>query len=247
MTVGEFSNEFDILYDNVAAKSSPGLDLYEKSIFLTKAQLEIVKTHYSISNKYNKGFEASEKRRVDLKELIRDYKTNSILNTGNNISNTSKFFELPNDIFLIIQEQATINSTLDNCISDKIVNVVPKTHDEYNIQIKNPFKKPDSNLVWRMDYSSQDSLQSAELISIHEITNYHIRYIKYPNPIILTDINSGDFVGENLRIEGLANAQTSELHESIHSEILNRAVEIAIRDYKESSLQSKVQLNLRNE
>ena len=38
MTTQEFSNEFDILYNNIMSNSAPGLNEYEKSIFLTQAQ-----------------------------------------------------------------------------------------------------------------------------------------------------------------------------------------------------------------
>ena len=91
MTTTEFSNEFDILYDNVASKSAPGLDLYEKSVFLTKAQLEIVKNHYLNQNKYQASFEGNEKRRIDLKELIKNYETSTILESNIGLSNLSKF------------------------------------------------------------------------------------------------------------------------------------------------------------
>ncbi len=32
MNIVEFSNEFDILYDNIATKGAPGIDQYEKSV-----------------------------------------------------------------------------------------------------------------------------------------------------------------------------------------------------------------------
>lgn len=247
MTIVEFSNQFDILYDNVASKGAPGLDLYEKSVYLTKAQLELVKTHYSQDNKYRQGFEGSEKRRVDLKELITNHNSTTQITSSNGISSSSKFFSIPDDVFLIIQETATINDTTNTCITNKIVDVLPKTHDEYNTQIKNPFKRPDENLVWRIDYSRQNNNKNVELVSPFDITNYHVRYIKYPEPIILTDISSGDFQGESLSIEGQTSARTSQLDESFHDEILDRAVQLAVRDYREASLQGKIQTDLRNE
>lgn len=246
MTTTEFSNEFDILYDNVASKSAPGLDLYEKSVFLTKAQLEIVKNHYLNQNKYQASFEGNEKRRVDLKELIKNYETSTLLNSDVGISNLSKFYKLPTDLFLTIQEQVVFNSNND-CINNKVVKVIPKTYDEYNIQIRNPFKKPDDNIVWRLDYSKQNSIDNVELLSVHDIKKYQLRYIKFPSPIILTSLVLGDFIGMELSINNQTDEQTSELDESIHDEILNRAVELAVRDYKESNLQNKIQTNLRNE
>ena len=38
MDIKEFSNEFDVLYNNIMSNQAPGLDEYEKSVFLTKAQ-----------------------------------------------------------------------------------------------------------------------------------------------------------------------------------------------------------------
>lgn len=37
MTLQEFSDEFDVLYNNIMSNQAPGLDEYEKSVFLTKA------------------------------------------------------------------------------------------------------------------------------------------------------------------------------------------------------------------
>lgn len=244
MTIVEFSNEFDILFDNVASKGAPGLDLYEKSVYLTKAQLELIKTHYTPSNKYSKGVEGSEKRRVDLKALIKNYSGSDTITSTNGISEDSKFFSIPNDVFLILQERAVI----DICSTTKIVDVKPKTHDEFNTQIKNPFKRPDDRLAWRLDFSDQNGFQNVELISPYNIVSYKLRYIKYPNPIILTDLGGGgEFAGEGLSIDGQTTPQTSELHESFHPEILDRAVQLAVRDYDRSKLESKVQLDLRNE
>ena len=43
MTNEEFSNEFDVLYNSITSNQAPGLDEYEKSVFLTKAQSQLVK------------------------------------------------------------------------------------------------------------------------------------------------------------------------------------------------------------
>ena len=43
MTTSEFSNEFDVLYNNIASNAAPGINEYEKSVFLTRAQSEIVR------------------------------------------------------------------------------------------------------------------------------------------------------------------------------------------------------------
>lgn len=44
----EFSNEFDVLYNNIMSNAAPGLNEYEKSVFLTKGQEEIVKNYFNL-------------------------------------------------------------------------------------------------------------------------------------------------------------------------------------------------------
>ena len=63
MKVDEFSNEFDILYNNITSNQAPGLDEYEKSVFLTKAQDEIIKSYFNPRlNKTQEGFDGNERR-----------------------------------------------------------------------------------------------------------------------------------------------------------------------------------------
>ena len=58
MTTSEFSNEFDVLYNNVTSNQAPGLDNYEKSVVLTKAQEEVVLGLYSGTSGFS--FEETE-------------------------------------------------------------------------------------------------------------------------------------------------------------------------------------------
>lgn len=247
MTTLEFSNEFDISYNAIASNSAPAIDMYEKSVYFTKAQLEIVKNHFNPKgNKYGRGFEGSSKRRVDLRELIRHYTSTIQVASNDNISDDSKFFRIPNDTFLIIQEKIEITSS-DSCLNGNQIKVVPKTHDEYNIQIDNPFKKPSKKITWRLDFYSQTgNNKNVELISPYTISKYRMRYVKYPEPIILTDLLNA-FPGESLSIDSVALEQTCKLDVEIHREILDRAVELALTDLKQNNLRAKLEINKRNE
>lgn len=72
MTNPEFSDQFDVLYNNITSNQAPGLDEYEKSVFLTKAQDEIVKSYFNPrSNKTQEGFDGNEKRQIDFSMIIR--------------------------------------------------------------------------------------------------------------------------------------------------------------------------------
>lgn len=248
MTVQEFRNEFDLLYDNIASKGAPGLDDYEVSVFLTLAQEELIKNKNTPkSNKLQEGFDQSEKRRVEFKELLKTHKVTSSLNTSDNIkiSDNSNFYSIPEDVFLIKYESALINT--DNC-SNLEVEVKPITLDEYNKQRKNPFKKPNNKIIWRLDYNSiEPGGNVVELISNHTINEYNMRYIKQPSPIILIDLNTDDYLDSGLSILGQTQQQTSELHPNFHSEIVRRAVELATLSYKENNLNNLVNLYQRKE
>lgn len=245
MTVTEFKNEFNIAYDSIASNMAPALDDYEISVFLTRAQEQLVKNKFDQdSNAKRRGFENSSKRRWDLKELIKNYKSmNEVVLTDKGIDPRSKFYAIPSDVFLIVNEQAVIlDSSCNN--AQKTVSVDPKTHDEYNDQKDNPFKKPYNKKVWRMDYNSSAGNNVVELISNDTIKSYNLRYIKKPAPIIISDLSS---FGEGLTIEGLFTPRTSELDSTVHSEIVDRAVELAIASYRQNNLETKITVDSRNE
>ncbi len=72
MTNPELSNEFDVLYNSITSNQAPGLDEYEKSVFLTKAQDEVVKSYFNPrSNKTQEGFDGNEKRQIDFSMIMR--------------------------------------------------------------------------------------------------------------------------------------------------------------------------------
>lgn len=242
MTVTEFKNEFNILYDSISSNSAPGLDDYEISVFLTKAQEIFVKNKFEEnSNRLQKGFEQSSKRRNDLKELIKNYNTNLEQTLDKHIIEGTTFYIIPSDVFIPIQESAVIQCGQNM----EQVTVTPKTHDEFNSQVNNPFKKPYRKEVWRLDYSSKEAGNAVvELYSTSPIVRYNLRYIKYPSPIIVSDLTT---FNEGLSINTKTQPATSELNQSTHSEILNKAVELAILAYRENNLSNNVQVNLQNE
>lgn len=243
MTLLEFSDQFDILFDSIAGKSAPGFDAYEKSVYLTKAQLEIVKNHYDpTSNAKQKGFENTEKRRVDIKELVKTHKTKTTVR-GEGISELSSFVVIPNDTFLIVFEKVVVSR--EDC-PDKSVMVIPTTHDEFNYHMQNPFKRASKDRAMRLDVSSMDGVKVVEIVYPIKDFTYINRYIKYPNPIILKDLNI-EFPNDNLTLDSQSAQSECELDQELHPEILNRAVQLAVADYKTSELEAKIATGARDE
>ena len=242
MSTIEFSLEFDILYDSIASMGAPGLDEYEKSVFLTKAQLEIIKEYNGPINKYKNSFEGSDKRRADLRELVKNYSVLPVkISTG--ISTDSYSAVLPTDCFLIKYE--SVYYSLEGCDTLVKIDVIPIKYDEYSDRMRNPFRQPDDINGFRLDIeSNSDGIKIVELVLANEPESYQIRYIKYPMPIVLADL--GGISNEPLSIDGVVDKTECELDKEIHREILDRAVELAMLAYKPEALPSQVQLDSRN-
>lgn len=226
MNVQELSNLFDTLLqpyitkDNFGKQNTLAFDEYEKSIFLTKAQEQIVLELYQ-------ELEQSEEVRKYLSNLI---KTDNYAPVGEQdetlINNNFKSYkvEISNDILFMIYEQCILSDE-NNCINNKIVSVVPTIHDDLDKVLKNPFKSPNRRKVIRLDFDNK-----IELISKYNISNYKVRYLKKPNPIILVALE------DNLSINnGDTKVSNGETNPILHERIVQRAVQLAV--------QSKVKSN----
>ena len=146
----------------------------------------------------------------------------------------------------IVLETATLSSNSNPLINGKVIEVLPVTHDEFMVSYRNPFKKPNKNKAWRMDVSKENSKTTVEIISSETIKTYNVRYISYPSPIIIGDLQtSSDVAGLGLTINGKTAVETCLLADLTHRDIINMAVENAIMDYRENTLEAKVKLNSR--
>ena len=248
MTAAEFKIQFLIFYDKVAGSSAPPYEDSEIESFLNKAQLQYIKSHYDFKkNRSKEGVEETEKRRKDLAELIRNANP-TVSQSQSGVNPNGSFYDLPSDLMYTLKEEVSITSD-DDCINNKRIPVKPVTHDEYNAYIYNPFKKPDDSLVWRMDFSADQSVivttttttnslgisipsvtvssgagtKRHELITdgTYKISQYHLRYIKTPKEISIT------------------NNITSELNSNIHEEIVDIAVRMATAITSPSEYQIK--------
>jgi len=217
MTTQEFSDQFDVLYNNIASNEAPGLDEYEKSVFLTKAQDEVVKNYFNPkSNKLQEGYDGSQKRQIDFSTLTRTFTVSNF--TSPTFDNRGSSFSFPaNDrIMMIINEKLTVERN-SNIIT---LTVVPIRFDEYDRLMSKPFKRPLKNQAWRLINNSTPN--EAEIIAGYgdQIQTYTARFIRRPKPIILSNL-------EGVKIDGETEAMTCELDPIIHEEILQRAVELA--------------------
>ena len=105
MTNQEFSNEFDILYNNIASNQAPGLDEYEKSVFLTKAQDAIVLELFSGKNVFGDSFEKTEEVRQYLSNIVKTTTLSKTTDTSiKKLSEKSIIYDKPEDLWFTIYE-----------------------------------------------------------------------------------------------------------------------------------------------
>lgn len=200
MTLEELSNEFDVIVNSYDNSQSLVFNEYEKSIYLTKAQEYIIKDLY-------RNYEGTEELNSYLKTLIKD-KTYTIEDS------TNIELDYPDNFLYILKEYANINTT---CKSNSRVDVLPITQDEYNEVVENPFRGSKSKVL-RLEESK------IKLITDLPIISYTMTYLSNPSPIILVDLPNGLTINnESMK------STTIETSESIHREILDKAVQLAIQ------------------
>lgn len=164
MTTQEFSNEFDVLYNNIMSNQAPGLDEYEKSIFLTKAQEELVRDYFNSKNVKNaQGFDDNQKRQYDFSTLLSSitlpnfidtYRALSVLGsvTYNTIFDSrAKIYIAPSDLFLVINESIEDSAK-------RRYSVLPISYDEYNRLMLKPYGFPLKRQAWRIISDGTSSL-----------------------------------------------------------------------------------------
>lgn len=215
MTTQEFSNEFDILYNNIMSNSAPGLNEYEKSIFLTQAQEALVLDIYR--GKFDENsFESTEEVSDYINTLVRQSKITDTVE-GNGISTNSVFYQLPNDIWFITYESVILRDNNLDCKNGQEVIVKPITQDEYYSISKNPFRGANDRRVLRLLSDNK-----VELISKYGIESYLIRYLSKPEPIILDNLST-----YGVTINGESKITECKLNPAVHRILLNRAVQLA--------------------
>lgn len=156
MTTQEFSNEFEVLYNNIMSNQAPGLDEYEKSVFLTKAQEELVRDYFNSRNVKNaQGFDDSQKRQYDFSTLlssaelydcadnIRALSAFKLITFNPIFDNRSRVYLAPSDLFL------AINESIEDSAKRRY-SVLPISYDEYNRLMSKPYGFPLKRQAWRI-------------------------------------------------------------------------------------------------
>ena len=225
----EFSNQFDTLvssyrrfrdFDKQEPLDTIEFDEYEKSLYLTKAQEELVLALYTGKNSYGESFEQTEEMRRHLASLVREVKLSPIQTSNGNplgMESISKFFTLPENLWFITYESVQVTDA--KCDAMSTLDVYPVTQDEYHKIKRNPFRRANDRRALRLDLD-EDVI---EIVCKHTVSSYYVRYLKKLRPIVLEDMPSG------VSVNGRNTESACELHEALHQRILELAVQMALQ------------------
>ena len=244
MNITQFSDQFDVLVDSYRRfkdfdrkEELDSLDFseFDKSLFLTDAQEDLVREYYS-GKGIKDSFEETEETRRALAELVIHTEiTVSNASPSNTLTSHSYLFNLPEDLWFLVYEGALLNLEGSDACEEALNGIgqgaiiIPARYDELHSLLNNPFRGPKGNRVLRLDKSGNQ----VELISInHPVAKYVIRYIKQPSPIILVDLPNG------LNIRDINTATECQLPTQLHQAILERAVANAVRSKLTARTQS---------
>lgn len=225
MTNQEFSDQFDVLYNNIASNQAPGLDNYEKSVLLTLAQDDVVKSYFNpVYNKAQQGFDGNQKRQIDFSMITKIATVTSFESALFDYRANSKSVQIPNDVLMIINEQCEVQRQEGESNKSQILQVIPITYDEYTRLMGKPFKRPTQYQAWKLLNTDTATKNDIIIGPVDTLSKYTIRYIKRPRAIILSNL-------DDVSIDGISTAQTCELDKELHLEILQRAIELAKSTY----------------
>lgn len=275
MTADEMKQEFDVLYNNIMSNAAPGLDDYEISLFLTKAQEELLKAYFNPKgNKYAEGFDFSPKRQVDFSNIIEsklytgaDCFTKSLTGYDNYDSRSyvgkilQDFGDSNNpgpdvgkEIFLRLNESARLAVEHNGgYYYGPVLQVIPLMYSEYSKFMTKPYKYPLKNFCWRLEFAGEEAGVSEFLVAPDQVKtvnglNLPANRLEYRLRYLRKPkpIIVGSLSAYTASIDGEDSITNCELDPIIHREIVQRAVELAKSAYL-GDLKSAVTLGQRSE
>lgn len=224
ITIDWIRNRFDLQYNNANSNRAPGIIDEELSIYLTMAHIEIIDSLSSNPDVF-------EKNRSMISSYIKTEQLSGTQSTAYMRGYGVQVFNMSNDYFRIINEYAYTQS------NQLGFSIKPSQYDGINTIFENPKKSPNGQRGLRIDLDANGGEREVKLIfkkmnPSDYIVKYDVTYIIQPNAFIIESDYIPETIGNNL---------------FLIEKIINRAVELATRDYKENTLQTQIQTNTRSE
>lgn len=208
MTLQEFNDEFDIIYENISKGGAPGLIPYEKSVILTQAA-EYLAQQLAVED-------------ISLvANLIQTEKvTPTVIGGIDKLDSRSVLFEIP------VTTLKILNESVEATTPTETLTVIPLSSVEYTLSMVKPYRYPRRRMAWRLETSNLTN-GMVEIIgrSGSTLNTYVVRILNLPEPIILTTLTGIQ------KIRNKQTAQNTNLLASLHPRILNVATTLAEKYY----------------
>lgn len=223
MTIDKMHILFRVLLDRVDANFYRNLLAEEVDIFLNEAQDMFIKQRYGGNNNKYTGFEETQKRIEDLRNIVVPDVLLSLSSNQTGAKPNGFFYDLPVDYFISVQEEAEIiyvDCNEDNTSSR--LGFVGCTLDEYNNIVENPFEQPnpakgEDSFGKRLMFDRLQALTFGKF----NINKYFLTYIRKP-----LEMRYGtQYITPTTNVN-------CELAEITHREIVKLAVDLALETYE---------------
>lgn len=214
MTTKDMLYACDVKVKNITKSDEIDIKTTDWLVFLNQGQEEIFRTIIPLNASTETQFDLSPMSRNNLAALIKDKQyvpAESKSYVNNKMTGSTYTFEYPSDLKYIDYAEVVLTKNGKDYISR-----VKDTEPRYYFQNrKNPFKKPYSELVWRRDFG-QNTKGYNEIV-IPE--GFSLKYFTLRYLIELTCMS--------LETDSL-------LAESLHWDIVNKAVDLCIDSHQKN-------------
>lgn len=245
-TGNEVRNLFITKYSSINSGVAPDINPYEMSIYLTEAKKQIIDTYSH--NTVATGIDQNERIKKHLSKIAisESFTSLSVFDTFSFKQNNAQFLQLPDYVWRVMYETAQFDA--EDCQGSLMGEIQPMGWDEMIRVLANPFRGPSDKRIIRVDVNGGHLL-----VSKYPLESYNIVYLKFPTPYIIMDLEEfadeygfTDNQGNPLTIDGQTGLSLNELDLYMDDLIIDRAIELAKKDYEEGSLQAHIALNNRN-
>jgi len=241
MTVEEMHYDFKLKFNKLDSSDYRNFQIPEIDWMLNEGMWLFLKQRYGINNAKNTGFEGSQKRIDDLRNLVIK---NVLLPSAASTEANSVSASLPSDYVFAVRIKA--NAAKTTCTDSKMITCRPTQHDDLDSILNDPNYSP--SFEWGEMPIVYGTLSNAPADAntlfgytdgSFTVSGFQIDYLRQPARIAFpSGVPGGSYVYPDGTV--VAANQDCELPEHAHKEVVDTAVLIASGDINHPGFQIKM-------
>ena len=240
MTVSEMHYDFKLKFNKLDSQDYQNFQVPEIDWVLNEAQLLFLKQRYGLTNPKQTGFEGSQKRIDDLRNLV---VKSSSLAASPSTSTGSMMATLPSDYMFMLRVEAVAQKV--KCGRKNLICRITQ-HDDLSNTLNDPYYTPSFEwgeipLVFGTESSAPADANTIFGYSdgTFSIISYTLDYLRTPRRIAFPSGVPGNAYNTPAGVAVTVD-QNCELAEHTHTEIVDLAVQIAAGNVEHPGLQIKM-------